>query len=50
MKRIKKKSKGKKWKPLKNNFGTILLQFLVFIAILEGYFVVMYLLSQNFLS
>ena len=50
MKGIKKKNKGKKWKKLNTNFGSTLLKFLLFICIIEGYFLVMYLLSYKFLN
>jgi len=50
MKRIKKKNKGKKWKPLNSNFGSTLLKFLLFICIIEGYFIANYLLSKKFLD
>ena len=49
MKKIKKKSKGKKWKHLSTNFGSTLLKFLLFICIIEGYFLANYLLSYKFL-
>ena len=50
MKRIKKKNKGKKWKKLNTDFGSTLLKFLLFVLIIEGYFLAMYLLSQKFLN
>ena len=50
MKRIKKKNKGKKWKKLNTDFGSTLLKFLVFICIIEGYFLAMYFLSYIFLN
>ena len=50
MKRLKKKSKGKKWKPLNNDFTSILMKFVVFIALIEGYFLASYLLSESFLG
>ena len=50
MKRIKKKGKGKKWKQLNSDFGSTLLKFLIFISIIEGYFIANYLLSNKFLS
>ncbi len=49
MKRIKKKSKGKKWKKLNSDFGSTLLKFILFICIIEGYFLAMYLFSYKFL-
>lgn len=42
----KKKGKGKKWKRLNNDFGYTLLKFLLFIAVIEGYFLANYLLSS----
>lgn len=50
MKRIKKKNKGKKWKKLNTNFGSTLLKFFLFIIIIEGYYLVVYLLSYKFLD
>lgn len=50
MKRIKKKNKGKKWKKLNSNFGSTLLKFLLFICIIEGYFLAIYLFSFKFLT
>jgi len=50
MKRIKKKNKGKKWKKLNSNFGSTLLKFLLFICIIEGYFLAIYLFSYKFLT
>ena len=50
MKRLKKKSKGKKWKPLNNDFTSILMKFIVFIALIEAYFLASYLLSESFLG
>lgn len=50
MKRLKKKNKGKKWKPLNSDFGSTLLKFLLFISIIEGYFLANYLLSYKFLQ
>jgi hypothetical protein len=50
MKRMKKKSKGKKWKALNNDFASTLLKFLIFISIIEGYFIANYLLSSKFLQ
>jgi hypothetical protein len=50
MKKIKKKSKGKKWKKLNTDFGATLLKFLLFICIIEGYFLAIYLLSSKFLT
>jgi hypothetical protein len=50
MKRIKKKGKGKKWKQLNSDFGSTLLKFLMFISIIEGYFIANYLLSNLFLQ
>ena len=50
MKRMKKKSKGKKWKALNNDFASTLLKFLIFISIIEGYFIASYLLSNKFLQ
>ena len=50
MKRLKKKNKGKKWKPLNNDFGSTLLKLLIFICIIEAYFLANYLLSQQFLQ
>jgi hypothetical protein len=50
MKRIKKKGKGKKWKQLNSDFGSTLLKFLIFISIIEGYFIANYLLSKEFLG
>jgi hypothetical protein len=46
MRRNKKKGKGKKWKKLSNDFGSILLKFLLFIAVIEGYFLANFLLSK----
>jgi hypothetical protein len=50
MKRMKKKNKGKKWKPLNSDQGATLLKFLLFIFIIEGYFLANYLLSFKFLQ
>ena len=50
MKRLKKKNKGKKWKPLNSDFGSTLLKFMLFISIIEGYFLANYLLSYTFLQ
>ena len=50
LRRNKKKSKGKKWKKLNNDFGSTLLKFLLFLAIIESYFLANYLLSSQFLS
>jgi hypothetical protein len=50
MKRMKKKTKGKKWKALNNDFASTLLKFLIFISIIEGYFIANYLLSNKFLQ
>lgn len=50
MKRIRKKSKGKKLKELNTDFVSTLLKFLLFICIIEGYFLANYLLSSKFLS
>lgn len=50
MKRIKKKNKGKKWKKLNTDFGSTLLKFLIFMFVIEGYFLAMYLLSFKFLN
>ena len=50
MKRMKKKSKGKNWKALNNDFASTLLKFLIFISIIEGYFIANYLLSSKFLQ
>jgi hypothetical protein len=50
MKRIKKKNKGKKWKKLNTDFGSTLLKFLLFLCIIQGYFLAMYLLSFKFLN
>jgi hypothetical protein len=50
MKRIKKKSKNKKPKPLNSNFGSTLLKFFLFLSIIEGYFLANYLLSSQFLN
>jgi hypothetical protein len=50
LRRNKKKSKGKKWKKLNSDFGATLLKFLLFIAVIEGYFLANYLLSRQFLS
>jgi hypothetical protein len=47
---MKKKNKGKKWKPLNSDFGSTLLKFLLFICIIEGYFLANYLLSFKFLQ
>ena len=49
MKRIRKKNKGKKLKQLNTDFGSTLLKFLLFICIIEGYFLANYLLSFKFL-
>jgi hypothetical protein len=46
MKRMKKKSKGKKWKPLNSDFASTLLKFLIFISIIEGYYIANYMLSS----
>jgi hypothetical protein len=46
LRRNKKKSKGKKWKKLNSDFGSTLLKFLLFIAVIEGYFLANYLLSS----
>lgn len=50
LRRNKKKVKGKKWKKLNSDFGSTLLKFLLFIAIIEGYFLTNYLLSSQFLT
>ena len=50
LRRNKKKSKGKKWKKLHSDIVSTLLKFLLFIAIIEGYFLANYLLSSQFLS
>ena len=50
MKKIKKKSKGKKYKPLTSDFVSTLMKFLLFICIIEGYFLANYLLSFKFLQ
>ena len=50
LRRNKKKSKGKKWKKLNNDVGSTLLKFVLFIAVIEGYFLTNFLLSQQFLS
>jgi len=50
LKRIKKKNKGKKMKELSTNFGSTLLKFLLFLCIIEGYFLANYLLSFKFLT
>ena len=50
MKRMKKKNKGKKWKKLNTDFGATLLKFLLFICIIECYFICIYLLSFQFLQ
>lgn len=50
MKRIRKKNKGKKLKELNTDFGSTLLKFLLFICIIEGYFLANYLLSYKFLN
>lgn len=46
MRRSKKKSKGKKWKKLNSDFGATMLKFILFIAVIEGYFLANYLLSR----
>ena len=50
MKRMKKKNKGKKWKRLNNDFGATLLKFMLFILIIECYFLATYLFSSQFLQ
>lgn len=50
LRRKQKKSKGKKWKKLNNDFGSTLLKFLLFISVIQGYFLANYLLSRQFLS
>ena len=50
IKRLKKKSKGKKWKALTNDFTQILMKFLVFIVLIEAYFIANYLLSVKFME
>ena len=50
IKRLKKKSKGKKWKALTNDFTQILMKFLVFIILIEAYFIANYLLSVTFME
>lgn len=50
MKRIRKKNKGKKLKELNTDFGSTLLKFLLFLCIIEGYFLANYLLSFKFLQ
>lgn len=50
LRRNKKKGKGKKWKKLSNDFGSILLKFLLFIAVIEGYFLANFMLSKQFLE
>jgi len=50
MRRTKKKGKGKKWKKLNNDIGATILKLFLFIAIIEGYFIVIYLLSSQFLT
>lgn len=50
LRRNKKKGKGKKWKKLSNDFGSIILKFLLFIAVIEGYFLANFMLSKQFLE
>ena len=50
MKRIKKSNKGKKWKKLNTDLGSILFRFFFFVLIIEGYFLSNYFLSFNFLN
>ena len=50
MRRNKKQGKGKKWKKLSNDFGSIMLKFLLFIAVIEGYFLANFMLSKQFLE
>jgi|LauGreDrversion4_2_1035121.scaffolds.fasta_scaffold52667_1 hypothetical protein len=46
LRRNKKKSKGKKWKKLNSDLSATLMKFFLFIAIIEGYFILIYLLSS----
>jgi len=50
MRKMRKKNKGKKWKKLNTDFGSTILKFLLFIFIIEGYFLAIYLLSSRFLN
>lgn len=50
MRRMRKKNKGKKVKELNTDFVSTLLKFLIFISVIEGYFLANYLLSQKFLG
>ena len=50
MKKIKKKSKGKKWKQLNSDFMSTLMKFVLFICVIEGYFLANYMLSFKFLQ
>lgn len=47
---MKKKNKGKKLKELSTNFSSTMLKFLIFLCIIEGYFLANYLLSLKFLT
>ena len=45
---MKKKNKGKKMKELTTDFGSTLMKFLLFLCIIEGYYIANYLLSTKF--
>ena len=48
LRRMKKKNKGKKMKELTTDFGSTLMKFLLFLCIIEGYYLANYLLSSKF--
>ena len=45
-----KKSKKKKKKPLDSNFLSLTLRFLIFVLVIETYFLYTYLISKSFLE
>lgn len=47
---MKKQKKKKKWRKLNINFGYLSLRLLIIVAIIEGFYLVSYLLSQKFLN
>lgn len=49
-KKNRKSRKSKKWKQLNNNIMSTIVKFIVFITIVEGYYLANYLLSQKFLN
>jgi len=50
LRRFKKKNKKKNFKPLTTNFGATLLKFFFFIVLIQGYFLMNYLFSYQFLQ